>query len=116
MLRRQIGVQLDVLDHLAAARSNEIKAAAIACAALFRRLHLQFVAIVDAIPLHFRCLALADVAEAVDLFAQRRRLGGARVQLGVDDGDVLVGGLKVEEVSVRLSAALQEEDKVAVVG
>ena len=69
MCDRQFSIKLDVADHLAAARSNEIEAAATACAALLQRSHLQLVAIVDVSPLRFRRFALANVANGVNLFA-----------------------------------------------
>ena len=116
VLGRQVSVQLDVADRLAATRSYELETTVIACASLFRRLHLQDVAIVYRSAHRLRRLALADVANGGDLFAQRRRLGGARVKFAINDGDVLVGGLRAEEVSVRLFAASHKEDKVAVVG
>ena len=74
MLGRQTNVKLDVADRLAAARSDEIAAAVIACAALLARLHLQNIALVDGGANAARCLALANVANGVDFLAQRRAL------------------------------------------
>ena len=116
MLGRQTNVEVDVADRLAAARSHELEATAIACAALLARLHLQNVALVDGVATAARCLALANVANGVHLLTQRRRLGDARVQLAIDDGDALVIRLRVEEMVARVIAAAREEEKIAVVG
>ena len=69
MLRRQANVQLDVADRLAVARSHELKAAVIACAALLARFHLQSVALVDGGARGTCRLAFADVANSVELLA-----------------------------------------------
>ena len=97
-------------------RSHDIVATAIACAALLARLYLHIVSVVVGGSRFLRRFALANVANRRVQLAQRRRLGGARVQFAVDDGDILAGRLKVEKMRVRIVAAAQEEIGVAVVG
>ena len=116
VLRRQVGVQLNVADRLAAARMDEIKAAAIACAALLQRSHLQLVAIVDVSAHCFRRYALADVANGVNLFAQRRVGADACMQLGVHNAFILGRRLKIEEVRARIVAVLLDDHKIGVSG
>ena len=82
----------------------------------YLRCHLQNVAVGDVGAHAARCLALANVANGFDLLTQRRRLGDARMELAIDDGDALVIRLKVEETVARLFAATHKEDKIAVVG
>ena len=85
-------------------------------AALLLRLHLQDVAVVYRSAPLLRRLALADVADRFDLLAQRRRLGGTRVQLAIDGAFILGGRLEIEEMSARVAAATENKDDIAVLG
>ena len=116
MCDRQSNMQVDVADRLARKRARAHCRCNRARAALLLRLRLQDVAVVSRRAGILRRHALADAAEGVDLLAERRALGDARVELAIDDALVRRGRLEVEKVRARFIAALQYENNVAVGG